>query len=367
MDQEYINTIIKEIDKLLEIVPPDNIRCDMNQYVNDYIYKSGLLKKKIECRICENCRENNISNCENCELCLKKKELYNSIKLSNKLSKRNKRKNSLKKFSILCGKTFVKIAIILVALFGITFDSTVKKMFYDYIPITSIPLREQELKCLRTNFFREYIETQLGRPKSVYEISLFKKSYFRTAYVDKYYTLLCYYNDIGSLLGYMIISNRNDFRYQCYRSDIKLLENSVSEARNILEEEGIVGEYIKHEKFAGFRLDNNLYYYECKMQHGLGGLEYFYVGFGYTDIGYFTDKIEPNMNPNNVKINFITVFAEYNFNERGKGDIYFTTDFINDYVINDAFAGLSKGDLTNLSEDIDFNNKINEYLDEYKQ
>lgn len=71
----------------------------------------------------------------------------------------------------------------------------------------------------------------------------------------------------------MIISNRSDFLYQCYRSDIKLLENSVSEARNILESEGIVSQLIKSDNFDGERLDNNKYYYECKMQHSYGALE----------------------------------------------------------------------------------------------
>ena len=362
MNQEYKDTIIKELNQMLDQVPTDKIKCSMNQYVNDYIYKSSLLKRNIECRLCDDCKKDNISNCENCDLYIKKAELNRSIKFSNQLLKRNKRKDIIKNTFIFCGKLFVKTIIILIALFGISFDSTVKQLFYEEIPVTSIYLREQELRCLRTGYSREYIETELGKPKNVYEINLFEKSYFRTTYTNKYYTLLCYYNDIGFLMGYMIISNRNDFRYQCYRSDIKVLENSVSETRNILEEEKIVGELIKIKNFGGLRLDCNQYYYECKMQHSLGGLESCYIGFGFTDIGYFDNKIEWNINPEDIKINFITVFDEYNFNNLYNADKFDTIDFISEYVINPYCAGISKGELTNLTEDIDFNDKLKEYL-----
>lgn len=363
MDQEHKNVKIEEIDKLLEQVPPNNVKCDMNQYLNDYIYKSGLLKRNLEHEICNDCRESNLADCENCDLYLKKEELYNSIKSTNKLARRNRIKDNLKNIFVFSWKTFVKTIIILVALFGITFDSTVKRLFYENIPTTSIYLREQELRCLRTDFSREYIENKLGKPKNIYEINLFRKSYFKTIYVDKYYTLLCYYNDIGSLLGYMIISNRSDFSYQCYRSDTKLVDNSVFEARNIFEKEGIVSDLIKKEKFYGDRLDNNKYYYECKMQHSFGALEICYVGFGFTDIGYLSDRIEPNMDVENTKINFITVFNEYDFNgEYGKKE-YNMIDFINNYVIDDCYAGISKGNLANLSDDEDFYDKINKHLD----
>lgn len=365
MHQEYKDMIIKEIDKLLEQFPPNNIKCDTNKYVNDYIYNSILLKRKLEHNICDNCRENNLSNCGNCDLYLKKDKLYCSIKSANKIFKRNKIRNYIKNIFTFSWKTFIKIVIILVALFGITFDSTVKKLFYEYIPTTAIYLRKQELECLRTDFSREYIENELGKPKNIYEINLFKKTYFKTIYVDKYYTLLCYYNDIGSLLGYMIVSNGSDFSYQCYRSDTRLVDNSVFEARNILENEGIVSELIKSEKFYGDRLDNNKYYYECKMQHSYGALEICYVGFGFTDIGYLPNKIEPNMDVENTKINFITVFNEYNFNGDYGKEEYNMIDFINDYVIDECCAGISKGNLANLSDDADFYDKINEYLDEY--
>lgn len=367
MDQNHKDTIIKQIDLLLEQVPLNNIKCDINQYVNNYIYKSSLLKRNIEHEICDNCRENNLETCENCDLFKKKEKLYKSIKYTNELSRRNRCKDNLKNIFTFSWKILVKAIIILVALFGITFDSTTKKIFYEYIPATAIYLREQELKCLRIDFSREYIENELGKPKNIYEIDLFQKSYFKTIYVDKYYTLLCYYNDIGSLLGYMIISNRSDFFYQCYRSDIELLKDSVSEARNILEKEGIVSELIISDNFDGERLDNNKYYYECKMQHSYGALKICYVGFGFTDIGYLNNIIEPNMNPENVKINFITMFKDYNFNGRYGEDGYDMINFINDYVINECCAGISKDDLTNLSENVDFNDKINEYLDEYKQ
>lgn len=157
MDQEHMDIIIKVIDQLLEQVPPNNIKCDMNQYVNDYIYKSALLKRKLEYEICDNCRESNLANCEKCDLYLKKEELYTSIKSTNKLSRRNRSKDNLKNILVFSWKKFIKVIIILIALFGVTFDSTVKKLFYDYIPTTSIYLREQELKCLRTDFSREYI------------------------------------------------------------------------------------------------------------------------------------------------------------------------------------------------------------------
>lgn len=367
MAERYKNEIIQEIDKVLQQVPTNEIKCFMNQYVSDYIYKSSVLKRNLECGVCDNCRKNNMSDCEHCELYLKKEALFKSLKFSKILFKRNQRKSNLKRIFSFFGKTFVKVTIILVALFGITFDSTVKKIFYDYIPVSSIYLREQELKCLRINFSREYIENQLGKPKSISEIKLFKKSYFKTFYVDKYYTLLCYYTDTGSLLGYMIISNSNDFRYQCYRSDVKLLEHSVSETRNILEEEGITSQPIISDNYDGERLDNSKYYYECKMQHSYGALEICYVGFGFTEVGYPTAKIEPGMDPENIKINFLTVFGEYYFNEQEGGKGYFMTDFINDYVIDAGSAGISKGNLVNLSEDIDFNDTIEKYLNENKR
>lgn len=99
------------------------------------------------------------------------------------------------------------------------------------------------MKCLHIHFSREYIENELGKPQSVSEIVISKKSYFRTIYTDKYYTLLCYYNDTGSLFGF------------------------------------------------------------------------YYIGFVFTDIGYHSERIESNMDTENAKINFITVFKEYNFNE----------------------------------------------------
>lgn len=367
MDEERKNTIIKEIDKLLEQVPPNNINCDMNQYMNDYIYNSSLLKRNIDHKICDDCRENHLENCENCDLYIEKKKLYHSIKSINKLSRINRIKDILKNIFLFSWKVSIQVFIILIALFGITFDSTVKSIFYERIPTASIYLREQSLKCLRTDFSREYIENELGIPSNIKEINLFEKSYFETIYVDKYYTLLCYYNDIGSLLGYMIISNRSDFLYQCYRSNIKLSETSVSEARDILEKEGIVSQLIKRDNFDGDRLDNNKYYYECKMQHSYGALEICYVGFGFTDIGHLTNRIEPNMDIENVKINFITLFKDYNFNNLYGENGYYMIDFIKDYVINECYAGISKGNLTNLSEDLDFNDKIKEYLNEYKQ
>lgn len=220
------------------------------------------------------------------------------------------------------------------------------------------------MECLHVDFSREYIEQKLGIPKSISEIQISNNSYYKTIYTDKYYTLLCYYNQTGLLLGYMLISNRKGFDFNSYRSDIELLKYSVSEAREKLGSEGIESDIIKKEHFSSSRIDNNRYYYECKMQHSWGGQETYYIGFGFTDIGYHSVKIEPDMNIENVKINFITIFKECYFEGPENHMGYNIIDFINEEVITGCSAGISKGELINLSEDWDFNQKIKEYLKE---
>lgn len=195
-------------------------------------------------------------------------------------------KDEVKKLPITILKFFLGFIIVVIALFGITFDSIAKKIFYNTIPFTAIYLREEELKCLRVGFSKEYIESKLGVPKSVSEIQMFGDTYFKAIYTDEYYTLLCFYNQNSSLLGYMMVSNKEGFEFNSYRSDIKLLKHSVSEARKILKSEGIEGDIINKEHLESDRMDNNKYYYECKMQHSREAQEPYYIGFGYSDIGY---------------------------------------------------------------------------------
>lgn len=273
-------------------------------------------------------------------------------------------KDELKKLPITIIKYFFGFLIVVIAVFGITFDSIAKKIFYNTIPFTSIYLREEELEYLHVDFSREYIESKLGIPKSISEIHISNDTYFKTIYTDKYYTLLCFYDQNGSLFGYMMISNKDDFEFNSYRSDIRLLKYSVLEAREKLEDEGIQSDIITKDHFESDRIDNNKYYYECKMQHSSGGQETYYIGFGFTDIGYHDVKIEPDMNPENVKINFITIFKEYPCD--GPEDVkeYNAIDFINKKVVTGRCAGISKGELTNLSEDVDYNQKIEDYLKE---
>lgn len=274
-------------------------------------------------------------------------------------------KEEAKKLPITILKFFLGFLIVVIALFGITFDSIAKKIFYNIIPFTSIYLREEELKCLRVGFSKEYIESKLGIPKSVSEIQISGDIYFKAIYTDEYYTLLCFYNQNSSLLGYMMISNKEGFEFNSYRSDIKLLKYSVSEARKTLESEGIKSDIINKEHFESDRMDNNKYYYECKMQHSREAQEPYYIGFGYTDIGYHNIKMKPEMNPENVKINFITIFRDYSCDDSEDLEKYDAIKFINEKVITDGYAGISKGELTNLSEFEDFNQKINDYLKEY--
>jgi hypothetical protein len=273
-------------------------------------------------------------------------------------------KDEVKKLPITILKFFLGFIIVVIALFGITFDSIAKKIFYNTIPFTAIYLREEELKCLRVGFSKEYIESKLGVPKSVSEIQMFGDTYFKAIYTDEYYTLLCFYNQNSSLLGYMMVSNKEGFEFNSYRSDIKLLKHSVSEARKILKSEGIEGDIINKEHLESDRMDNNKYYYECKMQHSREAQEPYYIGFGYSDIGYHNAKMEPEMDKENVKINFITVFRDYSCDDPEGIEKYDAIKFIEEKVITDLCAGISKGGLTNLSEFEDYNQKIGEYLDE---
>lgn len=274
-------------------------------------------------------------------------------------------KEEAKKLPITILKFFMGFIIVVVALFGITFDSIAKKIFYNTIPFTAIYLREEELKCLRVGFSKEYIESKLGVPKSVSEIQMFGDTYFKAIYTDEYYTLLCFYNQNSSLLGYMMVSNKEGFEFNSYRSDIKLLKYSVSEARKTLESEGIEGNIINKEHFESDRMDNNKYYYECKMQHSREAQEPYYIGFGYSDIGYHNVKMEPEMDKENVKINFITVFRDYSCDDPEGIEKYDAIKFIEEKVITASCAGISKSQLTNLSEFDDFNQKIDDYLKEY--
>lgn len=273
-------------------------------------------------------------------------------------------RDEIKKLPITILKFLLGFFIVVIALFGITYDSVAKKLFYNTIPFTSVYLRKEELKCLRVNFSREYIESKLGVPKSVSTMQMSGDTYYRAVYTDIYYTLLCFYNQSDSLSGYMLISNKDGFEFNSYRSDIKLLQYSVSEAREMLEKEGIQSDIINKEHFESDRMDNNKYYYECKMQHSREAQEPYYIGFGYTDIGYHDVKMSPEMNPENIKINFITIFGEYVSNNSEDLKEYSAIDFINEMVITDAYAGISKGELANLSEFVDYNQQINEYLKE---
>lgn len=275
-------------------------------------------------------------------------------------------REEVKKLPITIIKFFLGFLIVVIALFGITFDSIARKIFYDIIPCTSICLREEELKCLRVDFSREYIESKLGVPKSISEIQMSDDTYYRAIYTDEYYTLLCFYNQDSSLLGYMLISNKECFDFKSYRSNVKLLKYSVSEAREMLEEEGIQSNIINKEHFESDRMDNNRYYYECKMQHSMEAQEPCYIGFGYTDIGYHNIKMKPEMNPENVKINFITIFKDFSCD--GSEDVkgYSVIDFIKNEVITDRCAGISKSELTNLSEYEDYNQRLKDYIEEQR-
>ena len=108
--------------------------------------------------------------------------------------------------------------------------------------------------------------------------------YTKATYVNSYYSLFCVYRDDSSLIGFLIIGNNKKFNMSNYRCRFTLFDYSINEAENYCFNNGAHSIRFLN-NYNGNRLDTNSYYFECNMQHGMGAVESYLIGYGICDIG----------------------------------------------------------------------------------
>ena len=202
---------------------------------------------------------------------------YNTLERSNGL------KNTLKGI----GTTIYSLGAVVVglsSLMGFTIFGDFPT-FKKNLPIQSIAAKEweDELNCLRMKVSSAYIEKEIGSP-IIQSASVYKGINIATSlYHNEYFTLLCYYSE-DTLFGYLIISNNNHFTLSNYRCNFELINYSMKETMDYCMSKG-VAPLTFYSCSTNRRLDCNRYFLQCGFQHGRGGGDNFYIGYGFTDIG----------------------------------------------------------------------------------
>lgn len=234
----------------------------------------------------------------------------------------------------------------------------------------------EDISRIKIGCSQEYVNSILGDSLFVDNIEFHDNKYTKDFHTNPYCTIMCFYNEDSTLIGFVLIGNNTSVKAQNYRCGFKLFETTINETEDFCEEVGVQSYILCKSRYTN-RMDSNSFYIECNMQHSQEANPPYYIGYGICSIGAVdsydsVNKAFFNMNYYDPSLQAFQ-YREKSLNDSIRdipintffimSDIPDCTEFMNRYIVSDAVYCIPVDDYANFQSD--YSSYINDYNDNY--